>query len=128
MGIDTSGFAFPKGKLRVEVKREKRLTGEEQERQCRERVWQLYGRKCGVTGCKEKATEQHHIIHRSQSKRLKYEPTNRTPLCKAHHDLEHGGKRTIHPRTADGELIVTGERRYLAFKGNYILDSLDYLR
>lgn len=119
MGIDTSDFAFPKaspGKLRVEVKRDKRLTGAEQERKCREEVWARYGRKCAVPGCKEQAVHQHHIVYRSQSKRLKYEPTNRVPLCEAHHKLEHAGKITIHPRTADGELIITGEKQYLTFK------------
>lgn len=117
MGIDTSGFAFPKngGKLRVEVKRDKRLTNEERERACRAAVWAKYGKKCGIPGCKESALEQHHIIHRSQSKRLKYAPENRVPICRAHHDLEHGGKITIHPRTADGELIVTGDKKYLKF-------------
>ena len=118
MAIDYSQCAHPKngGTLRVEEKRAKRLSHEEAERQCRQAVWDTYGRKCGVPGCKEPALDQHHIIHRSQSKRLKYAPENRVPICRAHHDLEHGGKITIHPRTADGELIVTGEAKYLKFK------------
>lgn len=118
MGIDYSVLAHPKnaGQLGVEVKRTKRLTNEEKERECREEVWRRYGRKCNVPGCKEPAIHQHHIVYRSQSKRLKYAPENRAPLCQAHHDLEHGGKITIHPRTADGELIVTGDKKYLKFK------------
>lgn len=116
MGIDTSGLAFPKPPPRVIAKREKRLSNEERERICREEVWRRYGRKCNIPGCKEWAVHQHHIVYRSQSKRLKYAPENRAPICQSHHDLEHAGKITIHPRTADGELIVTGERRYLAFK------------
>ncbi len=116
MGIDTSGLKFPKGKIRVEVSRERRLSDAEAERICRAKVWRLYGRKCSVPGCKEPGLDQHHIIRRSQSKRLKYAPENRAPICRAHHDLEGAGKITIHPRTADGELIVTGEKKYLAFK------------
>lgn len=112
-----TGFAFPKAKkLIVEEKREKRLSNEDREEQCRKEVWRLYGRKCAVPGCKEQAVHQHHIVYRSKSKRLKYEPTNRAPLCRAHHELEHAGKITIHPRTADGELLITGERKYLEFK------------
>lgn len=115
MGIDTSGFAFPKAKkLIVEVKRDKRLTNEEKERACKKEVTRLYGRKCCVPGCKEMGLDDHHVIHKSQSKRLKYEPTNRRPICRAHHDLEHGGKITLSLK--DGELIVTGEAKYLRFK------------
>lgn len=116
MGMDTSMLAYPKTqKLRVEERRDRRLTSTQREKLCRDEVWRLYGRKCNVPGCRESATQQHHIVYRSRSIRLKYEPTNRAPICQAHHDLVHGGKITIHPRTADGELIVTGERKYLAF-------------
>lgn len=116
MDMTLDGLGFPKDKLRVEVKREKRLSNAELERDCRAEVRRLYGWKCSIPGCKELALDQHHVIHRSQSKRLKYEPTNRAPICRAHHDLEHAGKITIHPRTADGELIVTGDKKYLSFK------------
>lgn len=114
MGIDYTGFLLPKGTLRVEAKRERRLTHEDQERICRAEVWRLYGRKCVIPGCKERG-EQHHLIKRSQSKRLKYEPTNRRPVCHPHHMLIEGGKITM-SLAADGELIVTGERKYLEFK------------
>lgn len=120
MGIDYDAIAraggIPKGPLGVESRRKKRLDGEEAERECREEVWRLYGRKCCVPGCKERAVHQHHIVYRSRSRRLKYAPENRAPICTAHHKLEHAGKITIHPRTADGELIVTGDRKFLEFK------------
>jgi 5-methylcytosine-specific restriction endonuclease McrA len=116
MGIDWSQFAIPKGEPGVEAKRRKRLTDEEAERACREEVWRRYGRVCSVPGCREKAVHQHHIVYRSKSRALKFAPENRAPLCEAHHKLEHAGKITIHPRTEDGELIVTGDRKYLAFK------------
>lgn len=116
MGVDYSQLAFPKnaGKLRVEVQREKRLTNEEKERNCRAEVWRLYGHKCHVPGCREKG-QQHHLIYRSQSRRLKYEPTNRRPVCQVHHDLIHGGKITV-TFQPDGEVIFTGDKRYLSFK------------
>ena len=116
MGIDYSALAHPKGTLGVEQRRGKRLTGEAAEDACRKEVWRLYGRKCAIPGCKERAVHQHHIVFRSKSRRLKYEPTNRAPICQAHHDLVHAGKIQIHPRTADGELIVTGAAEYLRFR------------
>lgn len=116
MGIDWSVLTLKKGPLGVERKREKRLTDDEAERQCREEVWRLFGRKCNVPGCRELAVHQHHIVYRSKSRRLKFDPWNRAPLCQAHHDLEHGGKITILPRTPDGELIIVGEAKYLRFK------------
>lgn len=120
MAIDYSVFrdvgGIPKGPLRVERRREKRLDDARAEKACRKEVTRLYGSKCVIPGCRDNAVHQHHIVYRSQSRRLKYEPTNRAPLCNTHHDLEHAGKITIHPRTADGELIVTGEKKYLEFK------------
>jgi hypothetical protein len=110
--------AVPKAQmeLRVEAKRAKRLTKEQKERECREEVWKRYGRICNVPGCREKATEQHHIVFRSRSRALYFEPSNRAPLCQTHHQMLHAGRIQILPRTADGELIVLGERKDLAFK------------
>ncbi len=115
MGIDMSGFLFPKTKkLIVEEKRETRLTNAEKDRACKLEVTRLYGRTCCVPGCKEMGLDDHHVIHRSQSKRLKYAPENRRPICRAHHDLEHAGKIQISLK--DGELIVTGAAKYLRFR------------
>ncbi len=120
MGIDWQAIAdaggIPKGTPRVIDKREKRLSNDRAEEECRKEVWARYGRKCNVPGCKERAVHQHHIVYRSKSRRLKYAPENRAPLCQAHHELEHAGKITIHPRTSEGELLVTGDRKYLEFK------------
>lgn len=116
MGIDYSQFAHPKGTLRIEAKKRKKLDDADAERECREEVWRLWGRKCNIPGCKDIAVHQHHIVYRSRSRRLKFDPWNRAPLCQTHHELEHGGKIQIHPRKEDGELIVTGDRKWLAFK------------
>lgn len=116
MGMDTTGLAFPKGPLQIEDRKAKKLDDATRERICREEVWRLFGHKCNVPGCRERAVHQHHIVYRSKSRALKFDPRNRAPLCQTHHDLEHAGKITIHPRTSEGELIVTGAKQYLAFK------------
>lgn len=121
MGISYEGFKFPKsssGKIRVEEKRDKRLDGDAAERACRAEVWRRYGRRCEVPGCITRGSEveQHHIVPRSRSRRLRFAPENRAILCPVHHQLRHAGKIEILPRNADGELIVKGEKKYLAFK------------
>ena len=116
MGIDYSLFAIPKsrdGKIRVEAQRDKRLSNEEKERACRAEVKRRYGVCCAVPGCREKG-EQHHIEPRSTAPRRKYDPTNRRPICRAHHELIHRGKLDAYV-DADGEFIVTGPRKYLEF-------------
>ena len=114
--IDYSGMAFPKGDLRVEVKREKRLTDDSLEDAARKAVRLRDGWKCVVPGCKEPGVQLHHIVYRSRSKKLKWAVSNLCYVCVAHHDLEHAGKITIQPRTADGELVITGAKKYLSFK------------
>lgn len=116
MGVDYNGFAFPKAqKLRVEAKREKRLVDEAMEDAARAAVRVRDGMRCSVPGCREKGTELHHIVRRSRSKAKRWEISNLCYLCHAHHSLEHGGKIHI-ARKADGELIVTGARKYLEFR------------
>lgn len=116
MDMTDPGLGYPKGALGVESRRAKRLSHAEAEAICRAEVKRLYGTHCCIPGCRKLGIHQHHIVYRSRSRRLKYEPTNRAPICQTHHDLLHAGKITIHPRTAEGELIITGERKYLAFK------------
>lgn len=119
MAIDTTDLAFPKapkGELRVEVKRTKRLSLAALEKEARAEARRRYGWHCAVPGCKESGVHLHHIVYRSQSKRKRWQVENLVPLCTAHHELEHAGKITIHPRTADGELLITGETQYLKFK------------
>jgi 5-methylcytosine-specific restriction endonuclease McrA len=117
MGIEWSLLAYPKGPLRIESKRDHRLSDEQAERICRAEVWRRYGRRCEVPGCgNRQGLEQHHIIFRSKSRRLRFAPENRAVLCKVHHDLRHAGKIEILPRKADGELIVKGARKWLSFK------------
>ncbi len=115
MGIDYRGFAFPKGTLQIEDKRERRIAKETAEERCHKEVDKRDGRKCRVPGCKEPMFNRHHIVYRSRSKALQYDSANIVSLCKAHNDLVHAGRIKIQ-RQADGELVVTGARADLKFK------------
>jgi hypothetical protein len=115
MGIDWSQFAIPKGPLRVEEKRRKRLDAETLEREARAAVKSRDLGKCRIPGCKERATELHHIVYRSKSKRLMWATANLVSLCKGHHAMEHGGKITI-SGNADEEIFITGDTKALRFK------------
>lgn len=109
------GVACPKGTPRVLERRKKRITDAEAERDCRAAVKRLYGTKCVIPGCEEPGAHQHHVVYRSRSRKLKYEPTNRRPVCTGHHQLIHAG--VIHLRFDDsGELIVEGPKDVLSFK------------
>ncbi len=120
MAIDYSVFdkvgGISKGKPQIEHRRDKRLDGGKAERECRAEVWRLYGKHCGIPGCRDAGIHQHHIVYRSRSRKLKYDPHNRVPLCQKHHQLLHLGKIEILPRDAAGELVIKGERKYLEFK------------
>lgn len=113
--MDYAGLKFPKGPLQVEARRQKRLDDAQAEKECRAEVWRLFGRKCVIPGCKEPGRHQHHVVFRSRSRALKFDPRNRRPVCTAHHELIHAGKIAL-SIAPDSELIVTGERRYIAFK------------
>ncbi len=115
MGIDTSRLQFPKGQLRVEAKRAKRLTQAELERDARAIVQRRDKGKCVVPGCKERGAHLHHIVFRSQSKRKRWLTGNLCLLCPAHHSLLHAGRITI-SGDANEHLDIRGSRKDLAFK------------
>jgi 5-methylcytosine-specific restriction endonuclease McrA len=115
MGVDYSGLAYPKGDLRIEHKREKRLTDAEREKQARLAVRIRDGRRCAVPGCREAGVQLHHVVYRSRSKKLRWATSNLCYLCVAHHRLQHAGR--IHVSgNADDELVITGAKKDLAFK------------
>lgn len=116
MPIDYSGFAIPKvrpGGLRVEEKRTKRLTLAEQERDCRAAVQKRDKSRCVVPGCKERSQHLHHILYRSRGG--KWRDSNICSLCPGHHALVHAGRIAI-SGDANDELIITGDKKDLAFK------------
>jgi len=115
MGIDYSQFAHPKGALRVEEKRRKRLSDEELEREARKAVRARDGLRCAIPGCREKGEHLHHIVRRSRSKALRWHTSNLVYLCPWHHHQEHAGKISI-SGNADEEIVVTGDTAALRFK------------
>lgn len=115
VAVDYSGLAFPKGSLRVEKKREKRIADDTLEDKARKAVRRRDGSRCAVPGCREAGVQLHHIVRRSRSRLLKWQTSNLVYLCVAHHQLEHGGKIHI-SGNADDEIAVTGAKRYVAFK------------
>ena len=115
MGIDYSSLAHPKGKLRVEEKREQRLSQAEQERTARAAVRKRDGGKCVIPGCKEKAEHLHHITYRSHSKKRKWHTGNLASLCVGHHAMVHAGRIRI-SGDADVHLDVFGDKKDLSFK------------
>lgn len=71
--------------------------------------------RCRIPGCTEHATELHHIVPRSQSRKKRWETSNLCWLCKDHHALRHAGVIQV-SGNADEELIVTGDVDRLRFR------------
>ena len=115
MGIDYGGLAFPKGELRVERKRQKRLTDEQSERDARAAVRKRDGARCTVPGCREAGVHLHHIVRRSRSRRLRWATGNLCFLCVAHHAMEHAGRIHI-SGDANVHLDITGDTEALRFR------------
>jgi len=115
MSIDYSVLALPKGPLRVDEKRAKRLTDESLEAAARKAVRARDGKRCAVPGCRDAGVHLHHIVYRSKSKKLRWATSNLIYLCLAHHRLEHAGRITI-SGNADEHLTITGSKADLSFK------------
>lgn len=115
MDMTDPAFAFPKSEPKAVTKRRKEKLDAKDERACREITRKRDGGKCRVPGCKEVATELHHIVYRSRSKRLRWRTENCVWLCQSHHQLEHAGIISI-SGNADEEIIVAGDRDRLKFR------------
>ena len=101
-------------RLLIEERKAKKLTRAEREKAARAEARKRYGSRCAVPGCREPG-EMHHIQPRSTAPQRRADPTNLRPVCHNHHTLIHRGKLTAWI-DQDGEFIVTGPRKYLAFK------------
>lgn len=115
MGIDYGSLAFPKGPLRVDDKRQKRIADESLEDAARKAVRLRDGARCSVPGCREAGAHLHHIVYRSRSKKLRWATSNLCFLCVVHHALEHAGRIHI-SGNADDELVITGAKADLKFR------------
>lgn len=85
------------------------------ERACREITRKRDLGKCRIPGCIDRAVHLHHIVYRSQSKRLRWATQNCVWLCLDHHRLEHAGEIAV-SGNADDEIIVTGNIDLLKFR------------
>jgi hypothetical protein len=109
----TCGIPKPEPRI-VKKKRHQKLDAKD-ERAAREIVRRRDKGKCSIPGCKERAIHLHHIVYRSKSKRLRWDPRNLCSLCADHHALEHAGIITI-SGNADEELTITGDVDRLRFR------------
>lgn len=115
MAIDYSQLPLSKGTPRVIERAKQRKALARDERTAREATRARDKGKCRIPGCKERATELHHIVPRSRSKRLRHATGNLVWLCLSHHRLRHAGVINI-AGNADEELIVTGDLDALKFR------------
>ncbi len=71
--------------------------------------------RCRIPNCNERAIHVHHIVFRSQSKRLRWRTENLLSLCGEHHQLAHSRIIEI-SGDADGEIVITGDTERLRFR------------
>ena len=81
----------PKPELRCVIKARRKKLDAKNERAAREIVRKRDGGRCRIPNCRERAVHLHHLVYRSQSKRLRWVPANLVSLCALHHQLEHAG-------------------------------------
>jgi 5-methylcytosine-specific restriction endonuclease McrA len=98
----------------VEKKRRQKLDAKD-ERAAREIVRGRDKGRCRIPNCNNRGEHLHHIVYRSKSKRLRWDPRNLVSLCVEHHQLEHAGVISI-AGNADEEIIVTGDMDALRFR------------
>ena len=104
--MDYAGMAFPKPEPRIVAKLRAKKWDAKNERACREITRKRDLGKCRIPGCTDHATELHHIVPRSQSKRRRWLTSNCVWLCLAHHRLRHAGVIQI-TGDADVEIIMS---------------------
>jgi 5-methylcytosine-specific restriction endonuclease McrA len=63
--------------------------------------------RCCVPGCAEHGHHLHHIIYRSHSHALLWEPSNLLTLCASHHALVHAG--VLHIAGDAPDVTITGD-------------------
>jgi 5-methylcytosine-specific restriction endonuclease McrA len=115
MDMTDRRLAHPKPEIRAVLKKRREKWDQKNERACREITRKRDLGKCRIPGCSEHATELHHIVPRSQSKRKRWQTSNCVWLCKDHHQLRHAGIIQI-SGNADEEIIVTGDVDRLRFR------------
>lgn len=115
MAIDYSVFAIPKPEPRCVTKKRRDKVDQKDERACREIVRARDKGRCRIPNCNSRSEHLHHIVYRSKSKRLRWNPANLVSLCADHHRLEHAGVISI-SGNADEEIVITGDVDRLRFR------------
>lgn len=116
MDMTLRGLGFHKPIPRVITRKRQEKLDAKAERECRRRVQQRDKGRCVVPGCITRGVmHMHHIVYRSQSKRLRWATANNCLLCQAHHRLEHASTIQI-SGNADEELIIAGDVHALRFR------------
>jgi HNH endonuclease len=109
------GEPCPKPEPRCVVKRRREKVDAKNERAAREITRKRDKGRCRIPDCGERASELHHIVARSQSKRRRWDTANLVWLCRDHHRLRHAG--VIHiSGNADEEIVITGDINALRFR------------
>lgn len=75
-------FRFPKPTPRVIERRTREKQEQQHERACRYIVRVRDKGRCRIPNCNNRDVEMHHIVPRSRSSRLKWQPSNNCLLCK----------------------------------------------
>jgi 5-methylcytosine-specific restriction endonuclease McrA len=107
--------AIPKPEPHVVTKTRRQKQSTKDERACRYVVRVRDKGRCRIPNCNGRDVEMHHIIPRSRSSRLKWQPSNNVLLCRDHHRLRHAGVIQI-SGDGDGEIVVTGDVDRLRFR------------
>jgi 5-methylcytosine-specific restriction endonuclease McrA len=106
---------IPKPEPRCLTKKRQHKMDAKNERAAREITRKRDNGRCRIPNCHERATELHHIVARSQSRRKRWDTANLVWLCRDHHQLRHAGEIAI-AGNADEEIIVTGNIDLLKFR------------
>lgn len=107
--------ALPKPELRRAAKKRKAKLDARDERACREIVRARDHGHCRIPNCRERSEHLHHLVYRSKSRGLRWDPRNLVSLCADHHALVHAGVITI-TGNADEEIVITGDVDRLRFR------------
>lgn len=113
--MDYSRLALPKPEPRIVTRTRQRKQDAKDERACREIVRGRDKGRCRIPNCADRAAHVHHLVYRSKSRGLRWDPRNLASLCVAHHALVHAGIIQI-SGNADEELIITGDVDRLRFR------------
>lgn len=115
MAIDYSVFRYAKPEPRIVTKKRQQKVDARDERACREIVRARDKGRCRIPNCHNRSEHLHHIVYRSKSRGLRWDPRNLASLCADHHALVHAGMIQI-SGNADEEIIVTGDVNLLRFR------------